>query len=322
MPDVSILILGDLIIDETWYVEVTRLNPEAPVPTAELTGVQPYREPGGAGFAAAWAASQGLKVSFISAVAEQNTPRLSKYGINVYSPWDNCDLNVTKTRYIDRNSGYHLMRLDNDRLVARPNTSPGSVIEIMEQIIKCNRIDVCLISDYCKGFFHDNVPWKEVLLWLQTNRIPTILDTRARYTTAWTGSDASIPYAWTKLNDRELKRILKSLNWNLDDNGESIIRNKIFSRLLVTHGKDGAHAYEAIQSEILDSKEKPNVCVYGYAADTDPRLTPDPTGCGDIFDVAFISSIGAGKSTRDALEYAVKTATKFAYIPLKDKFNG
>ena len=320
----SIMIVGDLIIDETWQVEVTRLNPEAPVPTAELLGRHPQRTPGGAGFAAAWAASQGVDVHFVTTATKKNHQELLERGIKVYTPWNNCSLNVTKTRFIEQSSGYHLLRLDNDRLVHPPPTTPKNIIQCMEEAIKCCRIDVCLLSDYAKGFFHDKVLWTDIITWLQANEIPTILDTRAKDIRIWSGwEQRPISHAWVKLNDKEYNQTIEVLDWKIVKNdGEWAIRNEVFSKLIITHGKKGAHSYEAIWPDVPNEEEGPDILVENYTPTIITNIAPDPTGCGDIFDVSFISAIGNGESTKNALKYAVEIATKYAFIQFKDKFNG
>jgi bifunctional ADP-heptose synthase (sugar kinase/adenylyltransferase) len=308
----NLLVIGDLIIDETWPVEITRLNPEVPAPTAEILSHIPTKTPGGAGFAAAWAARQGMKVILLTASSPQNNEILSTYGVEVFSPWEiQNGHNIKKIRYIERNSGYHLLRLDNDRLVPPPGTDPESVIKALSLILaKCSRIDACLLSDYAKGFFHGTVHWNPVLKWLEEKGIPTLLDTRAKDLQSWVGEH--LHHTWVKLNDRELATIAKSQGIKEPNPYRLIGHTKIW-KLIVTHGPAGANAYIFLPPD--------GVKTYDASPSSKPGTVVDPTGCGDILDTSFISSIGDGKSTQEALEYAVKTATEFAFIRLKDKLN-
>lgn len=304
----NLLVVGDLIVDETWPVEVVRLNPEVPVPTAEILSHTPIRTPGGAGFAAAWAAKHGVNVHLLTAASPQNAETLNEYGVHVHSPWGMSNgHNIKKTRYIEKNSGYHLLRLDNDRLVPPPATDPYGLIAEMSIIQEqCGRIDVCLLSDYAKGFFHGTVCWTPVLSWLEENDITTVLDTRAKDVRSWLKTIFS--RHWIKLNDREFLNAVRALDipsvepWQL-------VKSGLIDNLLYTHGSRGADAYT------------PNEHCHAKPELEHDTIT-DPTGCGDIFDVAFLLGVGSGMLVQEALQYAVDIATRFAYIRLGDKLNG
>lgn len=304
----NLLVIGDLIVDETWPVEVVRLNPEVPAPTAEILAHTPIKTPGGAGFAAAWAAKHGINTHLLTASSPQNAEILEKHKVHVHSPWGVANgHNVKKTRYIEKNSGYHLLRLDNDRLVPPPATDPYGVIAeasiIQEQ---CGRIDVCLLSDYAKGFFHGKVSWTPLLSWLEENHITTLLDTRAKDIRLWVRPNSF--RHWLKLNDREFSNAVKSLDLSSTDPWQ-LVRSGVFGSLLLTHGPNGADVY--MEEGVFSAKPK-------LEYDT----ITDPTGCGDIFDVSFLSALGDGNSIQVALQYAVDTATRFAYVRLGDKLNG
>ena len=153
----SLLVIGDLIIDETYHVEVNRISPEAPIPTAELLDKDPVRTAGGAGFTAAFAASQGINTTLLCANSSIDIP-----GVDIHSIVD-IEANVTKTRFIDKTHGYHLLRLDNDKIAPKPNITPEMMLSAFDEVTQGKRVDAIVLSDYCKGFFSPEHNWAKAI---------------------------------------------------------------------------------------------------------------------------------------------------------------
>lgn len=295
-----LLVIGDLIIDETYYVDVSKISPEAPIPTAELTTAIPIRTPGGAGFAAAWAASRGINTTLLTATDPENADVLStNYKVNV-KPIQFINRNVTKTRFIDRESGYHLLRLDNDRVADTPDINPRDVISFVDHLIKGIRIDACLLADYRKGLFSQKYNWSPLLRHLTNNQIFTLLDTRANRLHHW-AEDGTIP-GWIKLNTKEFIAVQADYNNN---------PNTLMPRRVITKGKAGATVY------IFDREISAVPSLYRSGT------APDTTGCGDIFDVSFAMGMSGAcppcDDIPDILQEAVDIAGQFAYISLGEK---
>jgi bifunctional ADP-heptose synthase (sugar kinase/adenylyltransferase) len=301
----NILVIGDLIIDETFYVDVNRISPEAPIPTAELLSKDPIRTPGGAGFAATFAANQGNNVSIFTSVTEENKNTLFKNNnIRIFNSLT-AELNVTKTRFIDKKSQYHILRLDNDKIVPSPNITPEDIIKSISGIIKGNQIDACLLADYKKGLFNPTYQWHKLIDYLIGYNIPTILDTKMMNIKHFMLTDQLNPNLWLKLNKSEAEKVSYTLYGEYDkwsDHGDSI------NQLIITKGPEGAEIY--INGKLNIKVEPPK---------NSPAGAPDTTGCGDIFDVSFIKRISEGATLENALNYAVKIASKFAWIPFKEK---
>jgi bifunctional ADP-heptose synthase (sugar kinase/adenylyltransferase) len=290
-----------LIIDETYYVNVEKLSPEAPVPSAQLTRLTPIRTPGGAGFAAAYASTyDSLNVSLISAVEPSNLSLLwFNHNINAREIiTDNIKIkNVVKTRYIDNESNYHLIRIDNDNIVGRPNIRPEQVIENIEE-----EVNACILSDYAKGFFSSNYCWAPLVKYLKDKNIPTILDTRSKNLLKWLSSEYDVLDCWLKLNNREFNNIISMIG------AEDF--NKKVGKLALTQGSQGA--------TIIKFNQDGENIVYGYESETQIDAI-DVTGCGDVFDVSFILEKAQGSEDEETLRKAVDTASHWARIPFKDK---
>jgi bifunctional ADP-heptose synthase (sugar kinase/adenylyltransferase) len=302
----TILVIGDLIIDETYKVTVNRISPEAPIPTAELLGVEPFRTPGGAGFAAAWSVAQGNPTYLCTAVTSDNKALLwFGHGITVVESSPDIERNVTKTRFIDEVSGYHLLRLDNDRIASQPATSPSKVIDIAANLIKGDGVVGCLLSDYKKGFFHPSYRWSELIDFLGSQGVPTLLDTRMENIDHFMGAEKMLSdKVWLKLNEHEADRVC--LNLLGKDSQHSDLENFV-PNFIVTRGPTGAILYA--QGNVIPVR--PDIQPQGGA--------PDTTGCGDIFNVSYIEGLANGMAELDALQAAVNTASTYAWIPFEEK---
>lgn len=125
MTSFRILLIGDACIDEYRYGTVTRLNPEAPVPVLEFD-----REP---------MTAMGM-VHNVDA-------NLRAFGahVDLVAP----SVQSKKIRYIDSKTGYHLLRVDEDRGPSEPFT--------VKQVTDYKRYDAVVISDYDKGFVRDSL---------------------------------------------------------------------------------------------------------------------------------------------------------------------
>src|ERR1700694_2183680 len=67
-PSVTVAVVGDLMLDETWTGDVHRVAPEAPVPLLSLSAMS--RRAGGAGNVAENLAALGARAVVVGAVGE------------------------------------------------------------------------------------------------------------------------------------------------------------------------------------------------------------------------------------------------------------
>ena len=153
----KILVIGDGCIDEYRYGEIRRVNPESSAP---LLNFDKSEEKMGMAFNVA-----------------QN---LRAFGalVDLFVP----DALSRKIRYIDRRTGEHLLRVDQD-------------VEAKEFDFDLDYrgIDAIVISDYDKGFVGD----KTILRLRQQFKGPMYMDTKKR-------NLADFPDIYIKINEREL----------------------------------------------------------------------------------------------------------------------
>jgi len=117
----NVLVVGEVCKDVTYYCDVSRISPEAPVPVADLV----------------WK-------STADGMAGNVNSNLKALGIDTTFVHQRLTQHIDKTRYVDQKSGQHLMRADS----THPNITPLDVATI-ENI---DQYDAIVISDYNKGF--------------------------------------------------------------------------------------------------------------------------------------------------------------------------
>ena len=141
----NVIVIGDKCTDKYIFGECSRLSPEQPVPVLDKTRIE--ERPGMAG----------------------NTElNLKAFGINTIL-LSQREL-ITKTRFVDTNSGYQLMRLDET-----PEVSRIANAEVKMAMMHMNP-DAIVISDYDKGYITDDDLWHLC----HNFNIPVFVDTKKR----------------------------------------------------------------------------------------------------------------------------------------------
>ena len=141
----NVIVIGDKCTDKYIFGECSRRSPEQPVPVLDQTKIE--ERPGMAGNTELNLKAFGINTLLLS----QREP-------------------ITKTRFVDTNSGYQLMRLDET-----PQVSRIANAELKMAMMHMNP-DAIVISDYDKGYISDDDLWH---LCHNFNR-PVFVDTKKR----------------------------------------------------------------------------------------------------------------------------------------------
>ena len=157
----SVLLIGDSCTDIYNIGTVDRLSPEAPVPVVKI--VETFSLPG------------------MSANVHRNLINLNIEADFVYN-----DTPITKTRFIDKRSGQHLLRVDDeDDVVQWSGKLPNSL----------DSYDAIVISDYDKGF----LTYEHIESLIESS-VPVFIDTKKTDLERFQG-------AWVKVNELEYSRL-------------------------------------------------------------------------------------------------------------------
>jgi len=294
----KLLIIGDIVIDETWHVRATKLSPEGPIPVVILDSDTPEVKAGGAGLAARYATKNKIPVHLMTACSLKNKDLLESNGIPTTSI-DDTD-NIVKKRYIDIESGYHLMRVDNDSVVSVPDITTDNIYSLLKDFILQNNVSMVSMLDYRKGVFFDRNTCQSIIRLCRSKDIFTYVDTRC-LPTKFIGADyiklnaTEYDYAKNRMNTKDMSEMRHRLEAN---------------SLIVTLGKDGA---------MMTSQNCNNTSYVPKLRKT--SHAPDVTGCGDVFGINFCTELyeamtkksSLGNAQNRALRIAVEKATSFAY---------
>ncbi len=151
LKDSRILVLGDLMVDEYIWGNVSRISPEAPVPVVNVTSES--LRMGGAGNVVNNIHSLGGRVWLCGVVGNDAMGRklihdLRKMGVDTRGVVVEPErVTTVKTRIIAQ----HQQVVRYDREVARP-IQPESIRQVLSFVEEnLNQLDAVLISDYAKG---------------------------------------------------------------------------------------------------------------------------------------------------------------------------
>ena len=148
----SVLVVGDIMLDQYWYGPTQRISPEAPVPVVKIN--QEEHRPGGAANVALNIASIGGRVTLAGITGEDEASQHLKKqlsALNIKCEFDQQKNipTITKLRVMSRNQ--QLIRLDFEESLSDVDKKP------LEEKVAAQLVnhDLLLLSDYSKGTLSD-----------------------------------------------------------------------------------------------------------------------------------------------------------------------
>jgi D-beta-D-heptose 7-phosphate kinase/D-beta-D-heptose 1-phosphate adenosyltransferase len=153
IPSKTVLCVGDLMLDEFVYGEVSRISPEAPAPVIAVRRSE--TNIGGAGNVARNIASLGGHCIFVGLVgkdeagARLKTELAQHAGVECVLVPDEGRPTTRKVRFVSEHFSTHMLRADWERAAPAATEVEQKLIEaILPQLA---RADIVLLSDYAKG---------------------------------------------------------------------------------------------------------------------------------------------------------------------------
>src|SRR6478735_8944814 len=149
----TVLCVGDVMLDEFVYGEVSRISPEAPAPVIAVQRSE--TNIGGAGNVARNIASLGARCIFVGLIGEDEAGAELKTQFSQQSLIESvlvCDPSrptTRKVRFVSEHFSTHMLRADWEQAVAASDTVEARLIEAILPLIA--RADIVLLSDYAKG---------------------------------------------------------------------------------------------------------------------------------------------------------------------------
>src|SRR6201991_1675365 len=149
----TVLCVGDLMLDEFVYGEVSRISPEAPAPV--LAVQRSETDIGGAGHVARNIASLGARCLFVGLIGGHGPGAGLKTALARESLIESvlvCDPSrptTRKVRFVSEHFSTHMLRADWELAVPAAADTEQKLIDAVLPLLP--RADIVLLSDYAKG---------------------------------------------------------------------------------------------------------------------------------------------------------------------------
>lgn len=144
----SVLVVGDVMLDEYWFGDVRRISPEAPVPVVHVSHCE--ERPGGAANVARNIVSLGAQATLLAVVgadatADRLRATLDEAGVRHYLSIDPAIRTTLKLRVVGQHQ--QMLRVDFEELPS-PEALQTKQVEYERLLAEA---DVVVLSDYGKG---------------------------------------------------------------------------------------------------------------------------------------------------------------------------
>ena len=291
----TVLCIGDLMLDDFIYGEVSRISPEAPAPVIVVKREE--KVIGGAGNVARGISALGANSIFVGVMGEDDAARMVARAFLEESPTIETHLMVDparpttrKVRFVSEHHSTHLLRADWE--VARPVSAEieRSLINACTGVMP--RVDAVVLSDYAKGVLTARVI-RTVIDAARAHSKPVIVDPK--------GVDFSI-YRGATLITPNQKELAEATRFAIDSEADIVAAAEALAGIadcaavLVTRSEAGMTLYRASGGSL-------HVPAY-------PVKVRDVSGAGDT--VAAVLAVMLG--TEADFETAMRAANAAAAV--------
>lgn len=273
----NLVVVGDTLLDVDLVGTASRLCPDAPAPVVDLERRE--RRAGGAGLTATLAAADGLAVTLVTAVADDEAGKRLRAELNGYETVLGPARAATPVKTRLRSAGQSLARIDE----GGHGEPPEATDEMLDAICAA---DAILVSDYGRGLAGDE-RLRKVVAHL-AGSVPVVWDPHPR---------GPAPVEQATLVSPNLAEALRFSGVGTGLEAATELRERwSVGAVAVTMGAEGA---------VLDDGS-------AARAITAPRVSvADPCGAGDRFAAAAAGALLAGAGVADAVTTAVHAAARF-----------
>ena len=233
--DMTVLVLGDIMLDQYTFGEVARISPEAPVPIVKKTGERFVL--GGAGNVANTVGALGVKVILAGVVGDDSRKDVirslcASTGIETRPiVIDSSRPTILKHRIV-AGSNHQLLRFDDED--ARPLDIAIEDAVLARVLPYVTTVNAIIFSDYTKGFFSKRMV-DEILSAAKRCNIPVYADVKPKNKNLFVGVDLVTP------NVKEAEEMSGAST--ITEMGQWLVRH-FKSEVLLTRGGDGMSAFD------------------------------------------------------------------------------
>lgn len=281
--NVSVMVIGDLILDEFIWGKVNRISPEAPVPVVNVSSCTMM--PGGAANVSLNIHSLGAKVLSVGTIGSDAEGRKLKellkargmqtVGIVV----DSTQPTSLKSRIIAHSQ--QVVRVDREGTRKVAAAARAKILKMVKtSVAKC---DALIIEDYDKGVIDQEVV-SEVVSIAQKHNKPVVVDPKKGHILNYSGVTLMTPNIEEARSAGGIERDGKV---DIKELGAELLAKWGMQALLITLGEQGMALFE---------KEKGA----HFHIPTVAREIFDVSGAGDTVIAALTTALVAGATFREA----------------------
>lgn len=285
--NLSLLVVGDLMLDRYWSGPTHRISPEAPVPVVRIERQE--ERPGGGANVALNLAALGAQVGVIGlagtdATGDRLEQLLTEQGIHsqlLRTP--DCPT-ISKLRVLSHHQ--QLMRLDFEQPLTAGHPVQNELVATVERQLASAQ-DFLILSDYAKGALAQA---QQLVSLARARGIPVAIDPKGRDYERYRGATLITP------NRNEFEQVVGPCQdlASLRERGEKLRATLELEMLLITLGEEGMLLIEAGQPPRHLS--------------TQAREVYDVTGAGDTVIAVMCLGLAAGLGGYAAAELANRAA--------------
>ena len=281
----NIVVLGDVMLDEFVWGDVTRISPEAPVPVVDVRRESVHL--GGAANVLANLVALGARGSVVGVVGKDSAGERLQVGLRELGAHDGCLIvdesrpSTTKTRIIAHSQ--LVVRADRESRIRVNGSLEAKIVSCLKEALR--EADAFVVSDYDKGVVTPAI-LREVLP-IAYERAPVLIDPKLRNFNSYRPATLITP------NHFEALRMSDSEDTSDDGSHRAakVIREKLgCDAVLITRGDRGMM--------LLEGDGEP---VY---VETAAREVYDVTGAGDTVIAALAGALSAGSTMLEAAAFA------------------
>lgn len=277
---ISVLVVGDIILDQYIHGDTHRISPEAPVPVVRIDMTE--ERPGGAAnvamnVAALGASARLLGVTGADAAANRLHDLLAAAAVDCHFIRQEQFPTITKQRILSRHQ--QLLRLDYENPAQKPGLDELRVTYEKQ----LGSADIVILSDYAKGSLGQ---CRQLIELAKRHKVPVLVDPKSGDFSLYHGASVITP------NLKEFEAIVGRCHSDgeLVEKGRRLCVKHNLAALLVTRGEQGMTLIPAADQSLHLGAETHEVY--------------DVTGAGD--------TVIATLATALACDYPLSRAVTFA----------